>query len=94
MSLRTQTAVMNNLDRMAGRRIAAMQDRYRAKTLAPLVDVLEGAKSAAEALARLDGALLERMDVEPLADTLADNEVQTALIGRASALKKSKAQVG
>lgn len=87
MALRNQRAVLANLDRMAGKRIRRMAARYREETLAPLVRALHSADSADAALEMLDSAMLRRMAIDPLADAIEAHEVQTACIGRATAIR-------
>lgn len=91
MALRSQKAVLANLDRMAGRRIRRMSRAYREKTLGPLAAMLERSGTAQEALSMLNGGLLRQMDTVPLADAIEQHEVQTQCIGRATALRGNQA---
>jgi len=90
MALKSQRAVLANLDRMAGKRIARMGRAYRKETLGPLVEAIQSADSADAALEMLDSAMLRRMAIDPLADAIEEHEVQTACIGRATALRNAE----
>ncbi len=86
MGLRTQKAVMVNLDKLSGGHMDRAAKRYRRETLQPLVEGLRTAGSGQEALRHLNGKLLERMDAGALETAVTDDYVQSAMIGRASAL--------
>jgi len=89
MPLRTQKAVMANLDRrVSGGHMRRAAKQYRAGVVEPLVEVLKGSQSANEALRRLNVDLFRRMDGRGLETAIADANVQSGLIGRASALPK------
>jgi len=90
MALRTQKAVIANLDRTSGGHMRRAAKRYRAGVVEPLVEVLKGSQSANEALRRLNVGLFHRLNGAALFDALVDAEIQSALIGRASALPARK----
>ncbi len=88
MPLKTQKQVMANLDRMNGKAVRRVRERYRDETLGPLVNVIRGAGNAAAALLRLDEATLRTMDASALEEVITESSVQCGLIGRASALPR------
>jgi len=79
---------MVNLDKLAAGHVNRAAKGYRRQTVGPLVEALKGAKSTREAMERLDGVLLRRMDATALETAVSDDYVQAGLIGRASALPK------
>lgn len=87
--LRTQKAVIANLDRTSGGHMRRAAKQYRTGVVEPLVEVLKTAGSGQEALRHLNAGLLFRMDARALETAVADASVQSALIGRASALPRS-----
>lgn len=88
MGLRTQKAVMVHLDKLAAGHLNGAAGGYRLQTLGPLVNALKAAGNGQEAMERLDAGLLRRMDAEALETAVSDDYVQSAMIGRASALPK------
>jgi len=88
MALKTQKAVMANLDRMNGTRMQRAAKAYRKETIGPMLEALETAGDGQEALQHLNAGLLRRMDSAALEEAVADDAVQSAIIGRASALPK------
>lgn len=92
MALRSQRAVLANLDRMSGRRMRRMTSQYRTETLGPLASTIDAARSPEEALAMLNGALLRSMATEPLAGAISEHDVQTQCIGRTAALREEAAK--
>jgi len=90
--LRTQKAVMANLDRrVSGGHMRRAAKQYRTGVVEPLVEVLKTAGSGQEALRQLGAGLLRRMDSGALETAVADANVQSALIGRVSALPRAPA---
>jgi phage gp29-like protein len=81
---------MVNLDKLAGGHMRKAAADYRRQTVGPLVEALKGSQSAKGALERLDARLLRRMDATALETAVSDDYVQSAMIGRASALPKSE----
>lgn len=90
MALRSQRAVLANLDRMAGRRIRRMSRAYKEETLGPLVDAILTTESAEDAEKMLGGELLKKMATKPLADAIEAHEVQTGCIGRTTAVRRPR----
>jgi len=84
--LRTQKAVIANLDRTSGGHMRRAAKQYRAGVVEPLVETLKGSQSAEQALRMLNAGLFRRMDSAALETAVADANVQSAMIGRASAL--------
>ena len=77
-----------NLDRTSGGHMRRAAKQYRVGVVEPLVEVLKGSQSADEALRRLNVGLFRRMDSEALETAVADANVQSAMIGRVSALPR------
>lgn len=88
--LRTQKAVMVHLDKLSAGHMRRQTADYRRQTVGPLVEALKGAKSAKGAMDKLNAGLLRRMDATALITAVGDDYVQSAMIGRASALPKSE----
>ena len=93
MALRTQKAVIANLDRTSGGHMRRAAKRYRAETIGPLVEVVKTAGNGQEALRRLGPGLLARMNGEALEMAIVDADVQSAMIGRVSALPPKRGEV-
>jgi len=90
--LRTQKAVMANLDRrVSGGHMRRAAKQYRTGVVQPLVEVLKGSQSANETLRRLNVDLFRGMNATTLIEAVADAYVQSAMIGRASALPRAPA---
>jgi len=89
MPLRTQKQVMANLDKLNGKAMRAVGEEYRAGVIAPLVEVLNAAGDGQAAMRMLNAGLLRRMDADALEQAVAETQVQSALIGRVSALPKT-----
>ena len=88
--LRTQKQVVVNLDKLAAGHMRKAAESYRRQTVGPLVEELKSAKSVKDALKRMDAELVKRMDGMALETAGAEDYVQSALIGRASALPTKK----
>jgi len=86
--LRTQKAVMVNLDKLSAGHMRKAAADYRRQTVGPLVKTVKAASSAKEALDRMDAELLQSMKSWALEEAVSDDYVQAGLIGRASALPK------
>lgn len=93
MALKTQKAVIANLDRTGGGHMRRAAKEYRRETLGPLVEVLKVAGDGRAALMMLNAGLLRRMDAAALETAVADADVQSGLIGRASALPPKRGEV-
>lgn len=83
---------MAEMERMGGRRIGAISQRYRAGVIDPLVTRVRQAKSIAGVLQALGPGLARDMDDTAVADALADTMVQSAMIGRVTALPRQRAK--
>jgi len=90
MPLRNQKQIMAGMDRMAGKAMRRNARAYRAATIGPLVDLISGAQSADDALARLNASVLVRMGTEPVAEAVEQTRVQAGLIGRVSAIPRKR----
>jgi len=88
--LRTQKAVIANLDRTSGGHMRRAAKQYRTGVVEPVVEVLKVAGDGQAALMMLNGGLLRRMNAAALEMAIADANVQSAMIGRASALPATK----
>ena len=93
MGLRTQKQVMVHLDKLSAGHLNKATAGYRRQTVGPLIEELKSAKSAKGALERLDAGLLRRMDATALETAVSDDYVQSAMIGRASALPTKRQNV-
>jgi hypothetical protein len=94
MALRSQKQLMAELDRMNGRRIAEIGEKFQEGVVGPLVDTVKAAKSLKGLLRALGPGLVKRMDTAGLEDAVADTMIQAGLIGRVSALPRRKDEGG
>ena len=86
MAVRRQTQILAELEHLAGRRVGSMARDYRRAVIGPLVGRIKRAKSLKGLLRQLGPGLLGEMRSEAFEQAIADNEVQSALIGRVSAM--------
>ena len=93
MAVRSQTKVLAELDRAAGRRVAGIATRYRKDTIGPLVAAIKGARGEKELLTKLGPTLLRALDATALEEALQDDTVQAHVIGRVSAAPKETPKV-
>jgi len=78
--LRTQKAVMANLDRrVSGGHMRRTEKQYRTGIVEPLVEVLKSSQSGAEVLRRLNVDLFRRMNATALIEAVADANMQSAM---------------
>ena len=73
---------------MAGRALGKAAAEHQRGAVGKIARRSERAKSLRGLLAQLGPGLLREMDSKPLEEALADAEVQSALIGRTSALPR------
>jgi hypothetical protein len=78
--------VMVNLDKLAAGHMRKAAEGYRRQTVGPLLEAVGRAGSSLAALASLSAKLLRWMDATALETAVSDDYVQSAMIGRTSAL--------
>jgi hypothetical protein len=91
MGIRTQKQVMVGTEKLAGRALRRASRGYKRGVVDPLVKAIAEAGSPREAVSLLN-ATLRRMKTSELEEALGDLAVQGAMIGRATALPKSRAR--
>jgi len=94
MGLRTQKQVLAELDGMSGRQMNRAADDYVREIVEPLVEELKSSQSSGGALDGLGARMLRRMKSGGLERAVADASVQSAMIGRVSALPKGPRDEG
>jgi len=91
MGVKDQKKILAEMDRMNGRRVAALGKRYKENVIGPMVAAIKKAKSPKDLLKRLGPGLVKKMDATVLEEAVADTTVQASLIGRATAMPRGKA---
>jgi len=90
MALRSQRQVLGHLERMNRKAVRRMVGRYRDGVIGPLLEAVESAEDAEDAKRSLGGELLRRMDLDAVGEAAAGAMVQSALIGRTTAVHRDK----